>query len=334
MGKAPNKEVYKKLNNYSRHRGGLEAYLDRILGEKFKEYRSMWKKVINCEVLTDFPYFVVLETQFQCNFKCRMCHKSDGDMINEIYYPEVLSMELFKRTIDECAEYNCPSISLNNNNEPLLDKLIINRLSYASKKSIIDIMMNTNGLLLSEEISKALIDNGLTRLLISLDAASEGTYSIIRSNHYKKVVYNIERFLAIREKKKSTLPALRLSFCIININEAEQEKFLDMWKDKADEVTFQTYTPPNSSDSFIKLYPVGRSETIFSCSQPFERAIIRGNGNVYPCCYQAMKLPVGNIKDSSLYEIWHNNKFSEYRRIVLEKDWPANHYCLQCSELR
>ena len=329
-----NKIEYKKLENFSKHRGGLETYMSGIMGEKFIKYREMWRKVTNREVVTDFPYFPLIETHYACNFKCRMCHKSDKDIFEETYYPEKLSMNLYRRLMDECEEYNCPSLSLNNNNEPLLDKHLLERLSMANKKGIMDIMMNTNAFLLKEDVTKALIDNGLTRLLISLDAASEKTYSLIRSRHYQKVIENIDNFLETRDKIGSVFPVLRLSFCVTSINEAEQEAFLDLWKDKADEVTFQRYTPPAKNENFLSLYPKSRREMKFACCQPFERVIITGNGEVYPCCYQSMKVSVGNIKQNSLYEIWHNDRFKEYRRVVIEEDWEANSCCSVCSKTR
>lgn len=325
---------YKKLADYSRHQRGFETYLGEILGKKFIKYRTIWRKVTNRQILTGFPYFVVIETKFCCNFKCIMCHKSDLELTRQIAYPETLSMDLFKRIIDECAKYKCPSLSLNNNNEPLLDENLIERLSYASKKGIMDIMINTNALFLNEEVSMALIDNGLIRLLISLDAATKGTFTKVRSIHYNKVVENIEKFLKIREESGSKLPVLRLSFVVINLNEAEQEEFLEIWKDKADQISFQRYTPPAKKNRFLELYPVFREEMHFFCSQPFERLIIKGNGDVYPCCYQTIQKPLGNVKEKSLYDIWHSAELKEYRRIVIEEDWKANPFCNRCSDCR
>lgn len=332
--KSLDKLRYKKITDYSRHQGGLETYLGEILGKKFTEYRAIWKKVTNREIITDFPCFVVFETKFCCNFKCIMCHKSDLEITRQIAYPETIPMGLFKRIVDECAEYKCPSMSLNNNNEPLLDKMVIKKLSYASREGIIDIMMNTNAVLLNEDVSKALIDNGLTRLLISLDAVTEKTFTKVRSIHYNKVVKNIEKFLKIREESGSKLPVLRLSFVVINLNEAEQDNFLKIWKDKADQVSFQRYTPPAKKNRFLELYPVSREEMHFSCSQPFERLIIRGNGDVYPCCYQSIQKSLGNVKEKSLHEIWHSAELNEYRRIVMEEDWDANQFCNACSDCR
>jgi radical SAM protein with 4Fe4S-binding SPASM domain len=326
--------AYININNYSRHHGGVDKYLENIFGNSFREYRTRWHQLTKREISTDFPNYVVVETLFNCNYSCKMCHKSVEELRNALSYTDVMSMDMYKRIIDECSEHNCPSVCCTGNYEPLMDRLMVERLKYASEKGILDVMIKTNGSLLSEEIADAFIENGLTRLSISLDAASEETYSKIRSKDYKKVVENIERFLSLRDKKKVKLPVLRLSYCVTNINGFEQEAFLNLWKDKVDEISFQRFTPPENRENFKHLYPEDRKVMDFFCSQPFERVVIRGDGNVYPCCYQTMKIPVGNIKENSLYDIWNGDKINEYRRIVAEEQWDANPCCLECSQAR
>jgi len=85
-------------------------------------------------------------------------------------YAGEMDFRTYCRLIDECAEHNCPSIGMNHANEPLLDKDLIERVNYATKRGIMDIHMNTNAMLLTEEMSKKLLDTGLTRLCFSVDA--------------------------------------------------------------------------------------------------------------------------------------------------------------------
>jgi len=332
---------YEKVSNISRHEGGLERHLIELQGEKFKKYRENWHKASNREVLTDFPQFVLLETLYQCNLKCVMCYKHDDIKSDELDYTETLPVEVVERVIDECAEHGCPSISFNNNNEPLLDKKIYQKIAYASKKGILDTMINTNALLLGEEQSRALIEAGLTRLLVSIDAATEKTFGAQRlttkkqaSQDFKKIVRNTEKFLEIREKMGRKLPVLRASFVVTRVNESEREQFIDYWIDKADEITFQRYTAPALTEHFLSLYPKNRDEMLFECNQPFERLIVRGDGNVYPCCYQTMNHPIGSIYNNTLHEIWHGKKMQEYQRIVIDRDWDANENCKTCSSAR
>ena len=327
-------QKYEKLFNYSRHSGGLEQYLINLLGDNFSVYRDNWKKVSNREFISEFPLFVIIETTAKCNFNCRICFRSNRTLREQVTYSQKMTMDSYKRIIDECSDYNCPSVGINNNNEPLLDREIVSKLNYAKKKGIMDILMNTNASLLNSKLSEALIDSGLTRLMVSLDAATEETYGQIRSGNYSKIIKNIETFLNIRARKNTKLPILRLSFCVVNINEHEKAPFVEMWKTKADEISFQRYTPPVKDDYYLSLYPQSREPMEFKCNQPFERIIIKGDGKVFPCCYQSMDREVGNINHQTIHSLWHSDDFNEYRRIVKEKDWSKNKNCLQCSQTR
>ena len=177
------KHHYKKLESFSRHTEGLDKYLCHILGPKFTEYRQVWSRIGIGKTVADFPLFPVVETKFACNLKCRICHKSDNETRRSLQYAEILSMGLFKRIVDEMADYRCPSLGLNNNNEPLLDPFILERIAYASQKGIMDTIMHTNAILLSDDCSRSLVENRLTRLLISLDAANASTFTKIRGNY-------------------------------------------------------------------------------------------------------------------------------------------------------
>ncbi|WP_420264245.1 radical SAM/SPASM domain-containing protein [Candidatus Magnetominusculus dajiuhuensis] len=327
--------MFSRQKDYFKYPEGLDTYIGNIIGGKYMEYRRIWDQVTRQEILTDFPLFVLVETQHACNYHCTMCYKSDKVLSDEVKYAGILSSELFEKVVDEMIVHNSPALSLNNSNEPLLDKNIIDRLAYASKKGIMDIMMNTNALLLDEDISRGLIDNRLTKLLVSIDAATEKTYSLMRSSRsdsFKKVLSNTDKFLEIREKLNSKLPILRVSFVVTKLNEHEQEAFLNQWKDRADHICFQRYTAPTDTARFLDIRPVILEEEEYSCSNPFERIIIRGDGNAYPCCYTLMNESVGNIKVNSLYEIWHSSKMEKYRKIVTERNWKASPYCDMCSK--
>ena len=159
----------------------------------------------------------------------------------------------YQSIITEAQKYGCPSINLNYNNEPLLDPDIAVRVQQAMEKGFMDIRINTNGTLLSPFISEALIDAGLTRLSVSIDAANPNTYhKIRRGGNFQTVINNIDDFLSIRRQKKSKLPLLRCTFVRIQENESELDDFIKHWKGKADYVSIQTYIPPHKCPRCIQ----------------------------------------------------------------------------------
>ena len=47
--------------------------LSKILGKKFSDYRKIWDKANNMEIVTDFPLFLHLDMNQECNYKCPHC---------------------------------------------------------------------------------------------------------------------------------------------------------------------------------------------------------------------------------------------------------------------
>ena len=110
-----------------------------------------------------------------------------------------MSWETYQKIILEAEKYECPSLNPQGVNEPLLDQDLENYIKFARDHGFIDIMMNTNATLLSEERSRKMLGSGLTRLRFSLDAATKETYEKIRVGaKYESVIKNIEQFMKIK----------------------------------------------------------------------------------------------------------------------------------------
>jgi len=63
------------------------------------------------------------------------------------------------------------------------------------------------------------------------------------------------------------------------------------------------------------------------CSSPFKQVFIRGNGDVEMCHGYI----IGNLKNDTLYNIWHNKKATHFRDIIKKrKTIPA---CFRCCAL-
>lgn len=324
-----NKQVVSYLDN------DVDSLLAKILGSEYVSYRKKWEKACNYELVTEFPLFLVLEMGFDCNLACVMCFHGYNDLERKYKYIEKMSWDDYCKIIDEALKYKCPSISLNNNNEPLLSKDLPKRIKYAHTKGFLDIWINTNGILLNESLIENIIDAGLTRLSVSVDAFYESTYNKLRKKgNFKKLLYNIEKFLEIREKKGSRLPLLRITFVKTSLNEYELNKFIEYWRDKADYISIQEFISPYLDKSFNFLFAKNRLiSDDFRCQQPWQRLIIQGNGDVLPCCVHfANELKIGNIKEKSIHELWHSEEMNYLRNIHKNGKYFLNPICKKCVE--
>ena len=320
---------YEKNRVLARSENNIDVTLGEIIGSSFIDYRKKWHEINEKKNISEFPLYLVLEQRFKCNLKCPMCVISYPEKVSFDTDSSSMSDELFIKIMKEAERNNCPSISMNNTEEPLLGKgQAIERIKIAKEHGFIDIMMNTNGVLLDDKISNDLIDSGLTRLLIGFDGYSKTTYEKIRVGaNYEHVKSNIEQFLAIKKKRNSKLPIVRISFVVNDINKHEVVDFYEYWKDKVEYVAFQEYYEPPVETPLIKNNLT--KNTSVDCDEPWNRMTIRANGDVLPCCsFWGYYLPIGNVNENSMYDIWHGKEMNKLRNQFINKD--LNDKCKKC----
>jgi radical SAM protein with 4Fe4S-binding SPASM domain len=233
--------------------------------------------------------------------------------------PQRLEDSKIKEMIDEGAALGQCAVGFGGLWEPLLFKGLPGVVAHARGRGLVDALLNTNGSLLTRELAGDLIESGLTRLMVSLDAASDSTYRLMRpGGELGAVEENIEGFLCERERRKSRLPLLRLSFLVTSLNEGELPAFLSRWENRADFFSVQRYgfyKGRGREGLFPKNNPPVPQNAV--CAQPFKRVLVRHDGSVLPCCdLSAINMPVGNIYQESIKEIWDGEKISKLRESV------------------
>ncbi len=111
----------------------------------------------------EYPVKIELETNSSCTRKCSYCPIDPNDKT-------VLETEVFHSVIDQLRDWGYQGIlSPHTYNEPLTDKRIFNFLTYISKNlPNAEIVLLTNGDLLSQKTVERLVDIGVSRIYVSL----------------------------------------------------------------------------------------------------------------------------------------------------------------------
>jgi len=302
--------------------------------DEFQEYRKKWDASKKFEYESPFPIYILTEMTFSCNYRCPQCVLGDNSIQKELMPSSpVMSFELFKKIIDEGKENNCKSLCVNNTNEPLMVKDLPKRIEYARKQGFLDILMNTNGELFTEENSERFLKSGITRLMVSVDAHSTETFKKIRvGGNYEKVKENILRLVEIRKKLGLKLPLIRTSFVLQRDNQHEVEDFKEFWQSRVDYVHIQDYAKPYETSNDYRID--GKKSDIvenFRCDQPWNRVMIRADGAVHPCCsFYTYELEMGNMTNSSIYEIWNSDNFQNLRKLHAEGRYRDKETCKKC----
>lgn len=259
-----------------------DRYLERISWKCAEKYRKV----------SFLPKAVYFETVTRCCPRCEFCPAS-------VYYdprPFMLMPEkVFRKVIDELSEYNFSGIiGLWNNNEPLLDKRLEKFAAYATKRlPEAEIRLLTNGMLLTPERGKRLLEAGVKVLII--DNYSDNC----------EILPNVREFL---EKVAPKFP----DRAIVVIERFPYEKLLNL----------AGWSPNNRRKATLKAF----------CNWPFTSLVIGADGRVTYCCNDFLfEYSVGNVKEDSLLKIWHGEKINYIRAQLLKGNRSFNELCGSCD---
>ena len=252
-----------------------------------------------------------------------------------------LEIEQLKKLFNEFKENKLDAI-LFSNSEPLLYKKFPEVLELAAKAGIMDQFLFTNGTLLNRKNSEIILNSSLTRLFVSLDAATESTYDKVRipvnkkkinTNRLRHIETNIKNFVSLRKALNKKLPLTRVSFVALESNYHEVDQFIEKWIDIVDTVEIQKENSINFYDDLHKK-KFDTSKLVLSeynCNEPWGQVGIHADGTVGPCCNTVGRnLPVGNVLEQPLKEIWQNEKMKEIREGFINN--KPNIICKLCLE--
>ena len=310
-----------------------DLIMTEAFGRVYLDYRQAWNLAENFALETDWPLHLDVDVNVSCNLGCIMCPLGQNRFPVK-YENKLLDFELFERVLREGAAKSLASIRLGVTGEPLLRKDIVGFIRLAHNLGLTDIMLITNGLLLTPGLSRELMDAGLTRLMVSLDAARPETYARLRpGGDFGRTVKNVLDFLQIREARRHALPLLRVSFVRMSLNNDEKEEFQSFWEGKADYIGFQEYADIMENGDKSLFPPDRKTVEDFRCREPWQRMSLFVNGDLFPCCSDFGRLaPLGNANESTVEQVWKSEPAQNLRRIHQQGRWREYGVCRRCAK--
>jgi len=302
----------------------IEKILSDNLGEKYLGYRSAWA-LAQPNSIPEFPIHIDIELYDICNQKCTFCPRNETTHPN-VTYPintnSKLEENLINKIILEIKKNKLMSVNFGAFADPLVNKDIFKVIKKFMDAGVVDSRIITNGLLL-HKYTDSIFDSGLVNLYVSLDAFKEETYFNQRGAGYKKVISNLLSFLREKKRRKSVLPITRVSFIETKDNKDELKEFVDYWSDKVDHIDLQKLI------DFNKEVNDDHKTKQWNCIDPFRRVAIVSDGSVLPCCsFWGKNLVLGNIRDSSILDIWNGEEMSKVRKNLMT---DQSSICMTCQ---
>ena len=290
---------------------------------EWTKFRENYKKAENFEYL-DSPVQIDIELNAGCNMKCPFCLHGYKNIKNKL-----MPGKTYLKIIHEAVDLGVRGLKLTYINEPLLRKDLEDHISYAKSAGILNVYMVTNGILLNRERYDRILDSGITKIFISIDAITPETYDKQRiSGKYHVVVNNILGFISRRKQRGLNWPLVRVSFLRNSINIHEEKEFHMFWKDNVDMIAYQKMNDLPDVNSGITLKTEKETE---GCTFPFKQLVVDHEGDILPCCKMGgKKLALGNIKDISLKDAWNSKEMLKLKAIHKKGEWHENPICKRC----
>ncbi len=295
--------------------------------DDYYEYRRRWKKATEELYLYDFPLCLEIESSYNCNYWCPNCPRFAATIPKK----GNMSLEIFRKIINECKKMKLDSIFLDHGGEALINKHLPEFVRLCYEANILDIMISTNASLLTRDLSRKLIQNGLTKINFSIDAATTKTYAATRpGGDYAKVLQNIEDFLEEKERNGKSYPRVRVSFIIQDSNQDEAEMFYEQWKVKANVIAFQkmkNYEKILGDNSHTPL----NLTYDFKCTQLFTLLMIDYKGGIHFCIQDYNhKYTLGSIGKNKIKECWNADIIERLRDLHREGRYSEFSFCKNC----
>ncbi|MFA5034374.1 MAG: radical SAM/SPASM domain-containing protein [Candidatus Margulisiibacteriota bacterium] len=299
---------------------------NKLMGEKFAAYRAAWQQNPKEHIVGDFPLHLDLETSNTCNLRCTMCQIPFGKM--ESGY---MDLELYKKVLSEVKQHFLPSVKFNFRGEPLMHPKIVEFVRLAKEAGVLEVQFNSNGALLTDELSRGLIEAGLDRIKFSVDGVTPEVYNgIRRGTTYDQTIPKIEKFIEIRNSLGRKLPSVQVQMVYMADNQQEALDYIKFWENKANRIGFSRYRSGEN-----RVGEKGRVQKFgerFPCSQLWQRMVVLWDGTVLMCCGDHhMRSPIGNAKETPLAEIWRGAKLNAIRELHLKHRYDDVAACVGCE---
>ncbi len=282
------------------------------------------------------PSLIIIENTNFCNATCIMCPHTRGFLRRKQFLEE----DLYRKVIVEMVREGIPRLQLNGTGEPLLDKRLPQWIKMAKKIGVPHVYLYTNASLLTETKSEEILDSGLDEMRISFDGLTQSEFERIRVGlDYDAVSSNIVGFLRMKRLLKHKKPFVYVTGYVRSTgSELESCPIYNDLAALADDLDIVSYN--EGVHDWGGTLPVESSFASQAsaynqvpCRRLWEEFNVHSDGIVAACCVDHEgALQMGNIRASSIMEIWNGEPFTRLRGLHLKRRLAEISLCRSCSE--
>lgn len=284
----------------------------------------------------EFPPRVQVEVTNRCNLRCIMCTR------NQMRRPPCdLSMTHLRKIADECSTEPGSGLMLFFLGEPLLHPELEEMIRYIASVRMrtpvaTGFAVQTNGMLLSRDRARRLLEAGLRDFYISLDALDGDLERIRRGARYDVIERNILDLLDLRRELDFPDAHVYISKLCDDPHAEEVRRFSERWGNLVDNVFLNgiSKVPGNAymaADGEIHTVPADAGPARNAYCHQGQRLLVLSNGD-YAFCHGDIdgEFNLGNVRDRSIREVWNSPEIAAIRRQVVAGDMDDLGPCQDC----
>lgn len=305
-----------------------------------------------------YPRFIEVEVSTYCNLRCKMCEHTYWKEKNQH-----MSFEQLESIVSQFPKLKW--IGLTGIGESFLNPDFKKMISYVKGRGLY-LELYDNFFLIDEKFAKVLIESGVDRMIVSLDAATAETYKEIRKgSNFERVVENIKNLRKLKKKYHAYYPEIIFHYIISKDNIHEVLDYIDLVKKimgqentsilftgvlhSFDQIKKMVVDVPDDLVEKVNLkckklgIKVAWNRNVGAAKDPIIRCnewtmpFIFVDGTVIPCCagneankrHYQRKTGMGNIFETPFSKIWYGAQYKTLRKMVHEGKTPAA--CKYCT---
>ena len=297
----------------------------------FLNSRAGWGELLEMK-RSPFPHLHQIEPTNACPYNCMMCPRGK-EMKRKIGFME---SSVFTKVIDEVATYpeavKMKEVELFHFGESLLHPQIAEMNEYAASKGL-NTVLSVNAIELNPSVAEKLIRGNASKIIVSLDGFDAENFRIIRGRKidYPRAIENIVTASAvIRSLNGSTKLFVRM--IELNLNAHKVEAFKSFWQEKNIDVEIRRFFPWGEKE-MVEMGEYDKYPPFMPCPFPWQYLVVQWNGDVVACCrdYNAENT-MGNVKSSTLKEIWNSHEYVAFREKMVQGVYD-NSICQTCMSI-
>ena len=311
---------YSRINHLRRHAFEVLPYLSFL--KLINLIHNLAEKQFRTTSLKSYPVAIKIEPTGFCQLQCPGCAHNDIEYNKSFHKNDMLNEENLQKILEQFKKYLL-WVSLSHRGEPFLNKNLTSLIKIIHDNNIAVSLPTNFSIRMNEDKIEQLARSGLDKLFVSLDGASEQTYSKYRvGGIFNQVLLNVNYLANYKKKNGLKRPTIIWKFIVFEHNKHE----IDIVKSTYKSLGFDSYVIENNryGKEMINIKAKEMNDRIRkkkNCYWLWNLMVIQSDGGVKPCCLKK-DFNIGNAFSDNLKATWNNKRYIELRSGFQRKNFP------------